>query len=393
MEQTPKGITSQMIKVDIEYFISMALQSKISWDTLVVFLDDLTPTLDQSKQAIKIIVKELQSLNSKLQDKIKDDVESKIEILNRNTSNESSKTQIPIESSNSDKLSNQDEHIQGRIEAVSHTQKNECVDELSFQINGENCSVELQEYSKPIEDFQLESNRDESKPSDELKEINTQEEAKSEILASNSLNVDIALKRSRKFDRNFVCEICNKTFSLSRDFKRHQRIHTGEKPYKCMTCEKSFNQLGILHSHKSIHADEKKFQCQTCNKSFKILQYLKQHEKVHSFKKQLEKPKKNKSPKIYPCEICNISFKTSGGWNRHERVHTGARPYKCKDCSKCFKDSGTLRRHEQSVHSGEKPFQCKACDKCFNTSGHLKQHERVHLNAITAKENSEKLQV
>ena len=55
-------------KSNFEYFIKMALQKKISWETLMVFLDDLTPTLVQSKQAIEVLVKELQILHSKLQE-------------------------------------------------------------------------------------------------------------------------------------------------------------------------------------------------------------------------------------------------------------------------------------------------------------------------------------
>ena len=76
-------------KSNFEYFIKMALQKKISWETLMVFLDDLTPTLVQSKQAIEVLVKELQSLQSKLQeDKVDNDEFFEIvEIVNTEISN------------------------------------------------------------------------------------------------------------------------------------------------------------------------------------------------------------------------------------------------------------------------------------------------------------------
>ena len=51
-------------KLNFRYFIQMALQKKIYWETFLVFLDDLTPTLIQSKQAIEVLVKELQKLQS-----------------------------------------------------------------------------------------------------------------------------------------------------------------------------------------------------------------------------------------------------------------------------------------------------------------------------------------
>ena len=55
---------SKSTKLNFDYFIKMALQKKISWETLVVFLDDLTPTLSKSKQAIEVLVEELQALQS-----------------------------------------------------------------------------------------------------------------------------------------------------------------------------------------------------------------------------------------------------------------------------------------------------------------------------------------
>ncbi len=33
--------------------------------------------------------------------------------------------------------------------------------------------------------------------------------------------------------RPFVCFVCNKSFTMSNNLKRHQLQHTGEKPYHC----------------------------------------------------------------------------------------------------------------------------------------------------------------
>ncbi|KAK3869711.1 hypothetical protein Pcinc_025004 [Petrolisthes cinctipes] len=46
-----------------------------------------------------------------------------------------------------------------------------------------------------------------------------------------------------------VCPYCNKRFYCNAHFIRHQRIHTGEKPYKCPHCDYSSTQKGNLKGH------------------------------------------------------------------------------------------------------------------------------------------------
>ena len=64
---------------NFEYFISMTLRNKIPWDMLLVFLDDLTPNLVKSKQAIEILVKHLKCLHAKLQEN--KNIDGAIEII------------------------------------------------------------------------------------------------------------------------------------------------------------------------------------------------------------------------------------------------------------------------------------------------------------------------
>ena len=46
--------------LDFEYFVNLALVNKLPWDSLIVILNDWTPTLAKSKEVIEILVKELQ---------------------------------------------------------------------------------------------------------------------------------------------------------------------------------------------------------------------------------------------------------------------------------------------------------------------------------------------
>ena len=58
---------SDEIPVDkIQSFIEMAFKEQLTWVTLASIMDDLTPTFAISKQVIKILLTELEALQTKL---------------------------------------------------------------------------------------------------------------------------------------------------------------------------------------------------------------------------------------------------------------------------------------------------------------------------------------
>jgi len=66
----------------------------------------------------------------------------------------------------------------------------------------------------------------------------------------------------------FKCEFCDKRFPERNSLKRHQLIHSGERPFKCDYCEQSFNDRSILRRHVFTHTEKKPFQCSVCEKEF-----------------------------------------------------------------------------------------------------------------------------
>ncbi|XP_051809150.1 zinc finger protein 599-like [Acanthochromis polyacanthus] len=114
------------------------------------------------------------------------------------------------------------------------------------------------------------------------------------------------------------CDFCGKKFKDKYQMKRHQKTHTGVKPYACNFCGKRFCQISSLKYHIRIHTGEKPHSCDTCGKS----------------------------------------FRRGDALTVHKRTHTGEKPYSCKTCGKRFTQNGSLSAH-MSIHTGEKKYSCK----------------------------------
>ena len=82
--------------------------------------------------------------------------------------------------------------------------------------------------------------------------------------------------------KSYTCKYCKKSFSNSFDCKRHERIHTGEKPYPCNHCNKSFSNSFDCKRHERTHTGEKPYTCKHCKKSFSQLSNCKRHEERHA---------------------------------------------------------------------------------------------------------------
>ncbi|CRL06025.1 CLUMA_CG018904, isoform A [Clunio marinus] len=144
--------------------------------------------------------------------------------------------------------------------------------------------------------------------------------------------------KSKSSSINLECQHCKKKFKVQSSLERHERIHTGEKPFKCDSCEKTFSQKELLKRHKITHLsiDEAPFACHLCDKRFRQKYPLRFHiEKTHS----------GMNSQLFTCNICNKSFAHSSGLSRHFLIHSG-KNFTC-ECGKVFNDKSAFRRHKQ----------------------------------------------
>ena len=307
--------------VDFKYFIKSATEKKLPWNTLACFLTDLAPTLDKSKEIIRILVQELEIWVSKAEIETGNDKMDAFENCNLNEEQENNSNV----SENYDFVENFDMYLDNETQAIELRQN---IEDSRENENHENKAFQASNKVKILE---------------ETKIFNS------------------------KKDRNATkCDICLRFFKTTQTLLIHQRTHTGEKPHKCIMCKMAFAQSSTLKKHVRTHTREKQYECKKCHKHFSQSSYLKAHEKIHTGKRNFE------------CDICHRSFMAKQSLQRHQAFHKGERPYHCKFCTKKFSQLHNLKVHERRRHTSEKPYKCSKCKKAFTQSCDLKNHQRTH---------------
>nr|XP_042910625.1 zinc finger protein 761-like [Parasteatoda tepidariorum] len=143
--------------------------------------------------------------------------------------------------------------------------------------------------------------------------------------------------------------------------KRHQLVHTQERPFTCSVCFKSFNHKVSLLCHTRLHTGEKPFSCELLHfiffKNILIILGRKQEHK---------------------CTICSYVAPHACVLKQHMKKHTQERPFACHLCPKAFNYKNCLDNH-LCKHTGIKPYKCQICLREFSVKQSLKRHMLIHL--------------
>ena len=280
-------------KNDFYLYVRMALQDRMPWKTLAMLLNDVAPTLTETREIISILLKELETLHSAFQ--------NNIELLKKYE--EESETLIDSE------------RVNNEAREVAENQE-----EMLFDVNEDYQSSKEREeikigYVEIEEDVSQETN---DTHHDKMQEIDNEWYT----FISNDKQEDIKAEKSLE---GIKVNLLNK--------EDDSEQNDNENSLQCEICYRSFYDVSNLRQHKRIHAGAKPYECSTCNKRFRQSCSLKKHERIHTG----EVP--------YECLHCSKNFMSSSELHAHKIVHSDLTPFECKDCGKKFKSRNLLRGH------------------------------------------------
>lgn len=148
-------------------------------------------------------------------------------------------------------------------------------------------------------------------------------------------------KLTHSLEKNFVCDICAKSFSSKCNLQSHMVHHlpATSPRVQCPICQLWYKNTDTLRTHMHRHRDQRRHVCDTCQKECTTRSALAAHVRyVHLKVQQFE------------CNICQKQFRRRLELIEHKARHTGETLYKCPFCPKTFASNSNYFSHRKNRH-------------------------------------------
>ncbi|XP_049873612.1 zinc finger protein 470-like [Pectinophora gossypiella] len=164
-----------------------------------------------------------------------------------------------------------------------------------------------------------------------------------------------------------ACSYCPMRFVQRSNMLRHERRHTGERPYHCTQCDRTFADKGACTSHLRTHSKEASYACLYCGQTFVQKSKLTYHIRKHT------------GENLETCTVCSKLFTSACSLREHMKIHqtTNKDGVKCPLCDKKYKDERYMLRHLRTAHSGAH-HTCPLCPKSLASPVGLRHHVLTH---------------
>ncbi|XP_004363501.2 hypothetical protein CAOG_03773 [Capsaspora owczarzaki ATCC 30864] len=214
-------------------------------------------------------------------------------------------------------------------------------------------------------------------------------------------------QRTHSGDKPFKCTVagCEWAYVNNYHLKRHMQTHNRELPYKCTFdgCSETFAKHSQLRTHMFVHTNVLPFACPEagCDMAFLKACELRKHARRHStsyacadceahFSKWSDyvAHRKAEHPAVKVCPHCRRTFKNRGSFRDHLRTHDPTResfPCPIEGCGKFYFSIHARNTHVRSFHEQHKPFTCEvdSCGASFAHKHTLRAHvRRVHEQSV-----------
>lgn len=168
----------------------------------------------------------------------------------------------------------------------------------------------------------------------------------------------------------YQCTHCPYSNNHSSNMTKHERIHTGERPFVCNVCDRGFTERRNLNRHLLVHTREKPHECPGCGQRFTRASDMARH-------RRRQHSAESTGRKHNVCPECGKEFAKRGHLTNHLLTHTGEKPHACSECGMRFALPGHARKHELAVHGHQYPLHCAHCGKGCLSMNALRKHVRA----------------